>query len=59
MHQTEMFTQEEMGTDKGPKSLSDEQMVTILLTKAHWTTKEPWTAIAQRLAELSQNQNNH
>lgn len=55
MNQTEMFTEEEMGSDKAPQKLTDEQMISILITRAHWTTKEPWTQIAERLAELSQN----
>lgn len=55
MNQTEMFTDEEMGSDKAPQKLTDEQMISILITRAHWTTKEPWTQIAERLAELSQN----
>lgn len=55
MNQVEMFTEEEMGSDKAPQKLTDEQMISILITRAHWTTKEPWTQIAERLAELSQN----
>lgn len=53
MEQNEMFTASEMGEGKDPNNLSDEAMVGILLTRAHWTTKEPWTQIARRLQELS------
>ena len=53
MRQTEMFTEQEMGFGRHPNNLSDEAMISILLTRAHWTTKEPWTQIARRLQELS------
>lgn len=34
------------------KELTDEQMVDILRTEAHWTTNYPWSQIADRLEEL-------
>ena len=34
------------------KELTDEQMVDILRTQAHWTTAYPWSLIADRLEEL-------
>ena len=34
------------------KELTDEQMVDILRTQAHWTTSYPWSQIADRLEEL-------
>ena len=34
------------------KELTDEQMVDILRTQAHWTTTYPWSQIADRLEEL-------
>jgi hypothetical protein len=33
--------------------MTDEQMIERLRTQAHWTTKEPWASIADRLEELS------
>jgi hypothetical protein len=54
MTQTEMFSEQEMGLGKDPNNLTDEAMISILLTRAHWTTKEPWTQIARRLQELSE-----
>lgn len=35
--------------------MSDSQMVSHLRTKAHWTRPQPWTDIANRLEELSEN----
>lgn len=32
--------------------MTDEQMIEHLRTQAHWTTKEPWATIANRLEEL-------
>ena len=48
-----MFNEDEMGTGKAPKELSDEAMFNILITQAHWTTNQPWIQIAKRFAELS------
>lgn len=53
MKQTEMFNEDEMGSGKAPEALSDEAMVNILITQAHWTTRQPWIQIARRFAELS------
>ena len=33
--------------------MKDEHMISMLRTHAHWTTKEPWSKIADRLEELS------
>ena len=33
--------------------MTDEQMISVLKRHAHWTTKEPWSKIADRLEELS------
>lgn len=35
------------------EKMTDEQMVEKLRTQAHWTVKEPWTQIADRLEELT------
>ena len=52
--QKEMFSDDEMGVGADPGIMSDEAMVSVLITKAHWTTKEPWTQIARRLQFLSE-----
>lgn len=33
--------------------MTDEQMVAKLRLLSHWTTKQPWKQIADRLEELS------
>ncbi len=35
------------------RQMSDQAMIDKLRTMAHWTTKEPWTSIADRLEELT------
>ena len=48
-----MFNEVEMGSGQAPKNLSDEAIVSILISQAHWTTREPWLQIAHRFAELA------
>ena len=33
--------------------MTDEQMISYLRSYAHWTNREPWNGIADRLEELS------
>lgn len=39
--------------ENAKERMSDRAMVEKLRTMAHWTTKEPWTSIADRLEELT------
>jgi hypothetical protein len=41
-----------MKEEDAKEKLSDQAMISKLRTMAHWTTKEPWTQIADRLEEL-------
>ena len=40
--------------DAKERKMSDQAMIDKLRTMAHWTTKEPWTEIANRLEELTE-----
>lgn len=38
---------------------SDQGIISKLRTMAHWTTKEPWTSIADRFEELVEFEKKH
>lgn len=38
------------------KVLTDEMIISKLRTMAHWTTEQPWTAIADRFEQLAKEQ---
>lgn len=38
------------------KPLTDDMIISKLRTMAHWTTEQPWTAIADRFEQLIKEQ---